>query len=175
MTQRPGLPRGIGGVVRAVHCPFVGASVSEYHNSIVADFLAQASTANRLVCSDSGGIDRPLPCAGVFEQYSTGRKIFLCQARSFGRWARSARALGTCRRWVPARLRHNDIVFRFRRRDPEAEGRKVSRLGGMGGECSEAERSGGEGNKEGPDRHCGLRWSSWDGRPSSIVAAVAAL
>jgi len=100
-------------VVRAVHCPFVGASVSEYHNSIVADFLAQASTANRLVCSDSGGIDRPLPCAGVFEQYSTGRKIFLRQARSFGRWARSARALGTCRRWVPARLRHNDIVFRF--------------------------------------------------------------
>ena len=41
------------------------------------------------------------------------------------------------------------------------------------GECSEAERSGGEGNKEGPDRHCGLRWSSWDGRPSLIVAAAA--
>src|ERR1700738_3518226 len=52
--------RGISRVLRPVHCPFVGASVPEYHNPVVADFLSQARPAGRFVSSDSGGVDRPL-------------------------------------------------------------------------------------------------------------------
>jgi hypothetical protein len=180
--------RGISRVLRVVHCPFVGASVPEYHNPVVADFLPQARPPGRFVSSDSGGVDRPLPRAGVLEQYSTRRKILLREACIFRRRGRSRGDFGVFRHNLPARLADDGLIFPLCGRDPayvalelvqaefdEVEGRKVSRLGGVGSECSEADRSGGERSKEGPDRHCGLRSTNWGGSPNPIVAAVPAL
>ena len=140
--------RGISRVLRPVHCPFVGASVPEYHNPVVADFLSQARPAGRFVSSDSGGVDPPLPRAGVLEQHSTRRKILLREACIFRRRGRSRGDFGVFRRNLPARLGDDGLVFQLCGRDPayvalelgtyrfqaqfdEVEGRKVSRLGGV--------------------------------------------
>jgi hypothetical protein len=83
---------------------------------------------------------------------------------------------GFFRRNLPARLADDNLVFPLCGRHPayvalelgtyrsqaefdEVERRKVSRLGGVGRECSEAERAGGERSKEGPSS---VRQTAWE-------------